>query len=122
MKTIFVVDDNSINLIIAKSVLSEYYEVITMSSAATMFEILESLIPDIILLDIMMPDITGFDALEQLKADAKYAEIPVIFLSGRNDDATKTHGLKMGAADLIEKPFSRPVLLERIKTILDRKP
>jgi len=121
MKTIFVVDDNSINLLMAEDVLSDYYEVITMSSVTTMFELFENIIPDMILLDIMMPNVNGFDALKQLKDNMQYAKIPVIFLTSKTDAATEELGFKMGVADFIKKPFSEPDLLGRIKAILEYK-
>ncbi|MCL2819837.1 MAG: response regulator [Oscillospiraceae bacterium] len=118
MDTIFVVDDNSANLLLAENVLSEHYEVITMVSAKIMFELIENIKPDLILLDIMMPDISGFDALKQLKSGMLYADIPVIFLTSKNDAATEAAGFEMGVVDFITKPFSGPVLLHRIKSIL----
>jgi putative two-component system response regulator len=118
MKTIFVVDDNNINLLAAKEALSENYNVITLSSAALMFEFLDKISPDLILLDIMMPDINGFEALKKLKADERYAFIPVIFLTGRNDAPTEALGFELGVTDFISKPFSKSVLLNRIKTHL----
>jgi len=119
MKTIFVVDDSSINLSKADDALSDHYDVITISSALTMFELLDNLIPDIILLDIMMPGIDGFEALKRLKDDTRYEGIPVIFLTGRNDAATEARGFEMGILDIIEKPFSKEILLDRIKTALE---
>jgi putative two-component system response regulator len=115
MKTIFVVDDSSINLIVAENVLCDYYDVITMLSVSMMFELLEDVIPDLILLDIMMPDIDGFDALTQLRANMRYAGIPVMFLTSKNDAATEARGFEMGVMDFISKPFSGPVLLNRIR-------
>jgi len=118
LKTIFVVDDNTVNLITADEALSEQYNVITLASASTMFDFLNTTMPDLILLDIMMPDIDGFDALKRLRADARYAEIPVIFLTGKSDAATEALGFEMGVIDFISKPFSKPVLINRIKTHL----
>ena len=118
MKTIFVVDDTRSNLLMAEDVLSEHYEVITLISAVTMFELLEDLIPDLILLDIMMPDMDGIAALKQLKSDKRYTGIPIIFLTGKNDEEIETLSFEMGVADFILKPFSGPVLLERIKSVL----
>jgi putative two-component system response regulator len=115
MKTIFVVDDNSANLLMAEEVLSDQYEVITISSAVTMFELLEEVIPDLILLDIMMPDIDGFDALKKLKANSKYADIPVMFLTSKADGATEARGFELGVMDFITKPFYGAVLINRIK-------
>jgi len=120
MKTIFVVDDCSTNLLTAKEALSDHYEVFTMLSASTMFGLFENVLPDLILLDIMMPDINGFDVFKQLKADTRYSEIPAIFLSCKSDTATADLAFEVGGADFIEKPFSTPVLLDRIKTVLER--
>ena len=120
MKTIFVVDDNSTNLMMADEALTDHFNVITILSAFTMFELFDDSIPDMILLDIKMPDISGFDVLKRLKTDARYAGIPVIFLTSLNDAAEEERGYKMGAADFIKKPFSKPVLLERINTVLGR--
>ena len=86
---------------------------------STMFELFENIIPDLILLDIMMPDISGFDAMEQLKANAQYAQIPVFFLTSKSDADTEAVGYKMGAVDFIKKPFSRPALLERVIKFLE---
>ena len=118
MKTIFVVDDNRTNLLVAEDALSGYYEVITQLSASTMFELLEEAIPDLILLDIMMPEMDGFAALKILKEDTRYADIPVVFLTSKNDTETEALGFERGVIDFIRKPFSAPVLLNRIKSIL----
>jgi putative two-component system response regulator len=119
MKTIFVVDDNSANLMMAEGVLSEQYEVITALSAAIMFELLEEVIPDLILLDIMMPDMDGFDTLKRLQGNSKYRDIPVMFLTGKTDGSTESRGFEMGVVDFIHKPFFGSVLLNRIKKHLD---
>ena len=118
MKTIFVVDDNTVNLVTADETLSDYYNVITLASASTLFDFLNNTIPDLILLDIMMPDIDGFEALKRLRANARYAHIPVIFLTSKRDAATEALGFEMGVIDFISKPFSPPVLLNRIRTHL----
>ena len=120
MKTIFVVDDSSINLSMADDALSDHYDVITAASASTMFELLDQIIPDIILLDIMMPDIDGFEAMRRLKDNKRYKEIPVIFLTGKDDKATETLGYEMGSVDFIKKPFNKQMLLDRISSILDK--
>jgi len=119
MKTIFAVDDNHVNLLAAEEVLAEQYNVFTLSSASLMYELLNDVIPDLILLDILMPEISGFEALQHLKADSRYSEIPVIFLTSKNDPATEALGFELGAADFISKPFSKAVLLNRIKTQLN---
>ena len=119
MKTIFIVDDNDVNLLTAEEALSDQFNVYTFSSVADMFELLIDIKPDLILLDIVMPEMNGFDAMTKLKADTRYSAIPVIFLTSRKDTVTEAHGFQMGAVDFISKPFSVPVLLNRIKTHLD---
>jgi len=119
LKTIFVVDDNNVNLLSADEALSNHYRVFTMPSASSMFQLLEDITPDLILLDIMMPEMDGFEALKILKSEHKYSNIPVIFLTSRNDASTESLGFEMGAIDFISKPFSKPVLLNRLKTHLD---
>jgi putative two-component system response regulator len=114
-KTIFVVDDSATNLSMAEEALENHYQVITLSSATKMFGILPKLMPDLILLDIEMPEMDGFDALRRLKASESYSEIPVIFLTSMSDSANEARGIELGAADFIAKPFSEPVLLNRIK-------
>ncbi|MDR0320754.1 MAG: response regulator [Treponema sp.] len=119
MKTIFVVDDSDTNLSMAEAALEVQYRVMTLPSAAKMFALLEKMIPDLILLDIEMPDMDGFDALRKLKAESTWVDIPVIFLTGRNDAEVEVLGFELGAVDFVTKPFSAPVLLNRIKTHLD---
>ena len=117
-KTIFVVDDSSTNLAIAEQALEKHYLAITLSSAAKMFTALTKITPNLILLDISMPEVGGFEAIKRLKANNLYADIPVIFLTGLNDDETEAAGIELGAVDFITKPFSAPVLLNRIKNHL----
>jgi putative two-component system response regulator len=119
MKTIFVVDDSVPNLLTAKSALENSYLIFTMQSTAKMFVILEKLTPDLILLDIEMPEMDGFETLASLKSNPLYADIPVIFLTGNTDDAIEALGFELGVVDFISKPFSAAVLLNRIKTHLD---
>jgi len=115
LSKIFIVDDSDTNLATAEEALEDHYDVMTMPSAAKMFELLEKITPNLILLDIEMPEMNGFEALEKLKNNAGQANIPVIFLTGTVDDAIKKKGLSIGAVDIISKPFSIPVLLEKIK-------
>ena len=117
-KTIFVVDDNLTNLAIVEEALGNHYQTMTLSSAADMFELLEKVTPDLILLDIEMPDMDGLETIKVLQANDKYAEIPVIFLTGRTDSDAEAHGIELGAVDFITKPFSKPVLLNRIRNHL----
>ena len=114
-KTIFVVDDSGTNLSMAEEALEKQYAVITLSSALKMFAILDKVTPDLILLDIEMPQMDGFEAMKRLKGHDLHAEIPVIFLTAMSDPSNEAHGIELGAVDFIAKPFSEPVLLNRIK-------
>jgi putative two-component system response regulator len=116
---IFVVDDSDTNLSMAEEALEDQYRVMTMPSAAKMFALLEKITPDLILLDIEMPEMSGFEALQLLKSNSLWAQIPVMFLTGRTDTAVEVRGFQLGAVDFVIKPFSVPVLLNRIKTHLD---
>ena len=118
-KTIFVVDDNDTNLSTAEEALEDQYRVMTLPSAAAMFELLAEVTPDLILLDIEMPEMDGFDALRRLKANERHAGIPIIFLTSRFDASTEVRGFEMGVVDFITKPFSAPVLKNRIRTHLN---
>jgi putative two-component system response regulator len=119
MKTIFVVDDNDTNLSMANKVLKKNYRVMTLPSAERMFALLEKITPDLILLDIEMPNINGFDALRQLKNNNLWSEIPVMFLTGISDEDVEVRGFELGAVDFVIKPFTAPVLLNRINTHLN---
>jgi len=114
MNTIFVVDDSDVNLVQAKRALEGLYRVRTMSSAARMFEIITKVTPDLILLDIQMPEMDGFAAINQLKSNKQTANIPVMFLTASTDDTIEAEGLEYGAVDFVTKPFSPAVLLNRI--------
>jgi len=114
-KTIFVVDDSLSNLSLAEEALENHYRVVTLSSADKMYSTLEKLTPDLILLDIAMPDESGFDAMKKLKANKHFSEIPVIFLTALTDTFNEALGIELGAVDFITKPFSEPVLLNRVK-------
>jgi putative two-component system response regulator len=119
METIFVIDDSDTNLTTAESALEDIYAIMTMPSAAKMFTMLKKMLPDLILLDIEMPEMNGFEALKLIKENETWAEIPVIFLTSRDDSDTEAHGFELGAVDFISKPFSKPVLLNRIRKHLE---
>lgn len=118
-KTIFVVDDSDTNLLKAEEALENFYRVMTLPSAEKMFDLLDNVMPDLVLLDIEMPGMNGLDALEKLKATRVYRDIPVIFLTSRDDSEVEAHGFELGAVDFISKPFSTPVLVNRIKMHLN---
>ena len=75
--------------------------------------------PDLILLDVNMPDMDGFEVLDRLKKDPAHRNVPVIFLTGDEDVKTETEGLDAGAADFIRKPFAAEVLLKRVRNTVE---
>jgi signal transduction histidine kinase len=117
-KKIVIVDDNAANLSVGRNLLKPYYEVYPAPSAAKMFDILEKFIPDLILLDVNMPEMSGYEAIKILKFDPRHADIPVIFLTAKNDEESELEGFDLGATDYVTKPFSGPLLLKRIASQL----
>jgi len=115
-KLVFVVDDLDTNLTQAETALEEHYTVLTMSSAEKMFKLLGKMTPQLILLDIEMPGLNGFDAMDRLQADSKFATIPVIFVTAKRDTEIEERCYDMGAADFVPKPFADVGLLNRVRT------
>ena len=117
-KTIIAVDDNSTTLVACKKILKPFYEVYPAISATRMFKIMEHIKPDLILLDVDMPDTDGYEAARLLKEDAAFKEIPIVFLTARDDPVSEKIGLNLGAVDYIAKPVTTDQLIERIGKLL----
>ena len=117
-KTIFLVDDDITNLTMGDNVLSEFYNVFTLNSAALLFRMLGRHTPDLILLDVEMPEMNGYETIKRLKEKMETNRIPVIFLTSKSDGESELEGLSLGAIDYIIKPFSPPLLLKRIEVHL----
>ena len=115
---VIMVDDNITNLTTAKNLLADIYDVFTAPSGAKLFLLLEKLTPDLILLDIEMPEMNGYEVIKKLKSDEKTAAIPVIFLTANIDHESEVKGLELGAIDYITKPFSKELLLTRMEVHL----
>ncbi|MDR1134395.1 MAG: response regulator [Synergistaceae bacterium] len=116
--SVMVVDDNITNLKYAKAALSEMYDVFTVPSSAKMFSIIDTLrdgLPSLILLDINMPEMDGIEAVKILKNRVETRDIPVIFLTSRNDPDSEVEGLALGAVDYIAKPFQPHLLRKRVE-------
>ena len=111
---IILVDDNMANLAMGRNMLKTFYEVYPAPSAAKLFEVIENVLPDLILLDIDMPEMNGYEAIKKVKADSRFSDIPVIFLTAKNDEESELEGFNLGAVDYVAKPFSGPLLLKRI--------
>jgi len=112
---IVLVDDNLTNLTAGKSIIKTFHQVIPVSSASAMFGVLEEVKPDLIILDIEMPEMDGYEAIKKLKSDARWRDIPVIFLTAKDDADSEIKGFDLGAVDYVTKPFSAPMLLKRIE-------
>jgi len=117
-KKLIIVDDNPANLSVGRNLLKPHYEVFPAPSAAKLFSLLEKFIPDLILLDVNMPEMNGYEAIKILKADSRFSNIPVIFLTAKSDEESEMKGFDLGAVDYITKPFSGPLLLRRIDSQL----
>lgn len=115
-KIILMVDDVKLNHATARAVLEDTYELYEAYSAKDAFEILEKVTPDLILLDLIMPEVNGMEMLQKLKATPAYAPIPVIFLTASNSAETEVEGFDNGIVDYITKPFVGPVMKKRIET------
>ncbi|MDR2592556.1 MAG: response regulator [Chitinispirillales bacterium] len=114
-RTVFVVDDDLTSLAVAKVALKERYNALTVNSGAQLLKILEKSIPDLILLDIDMPDTDGYETIKALKSNPRTADIPVVFLTAHSNSESELRGITLGAVDYIIKPFSAPLLLKRIE-------
>jgi putative two-component system response regulator len=113
-KTVILVDDNPTNLRAGKCILKDSYQVIVVPSGKNLFAALEVIHPDLILLDIDMPEMNGFQVINRLKANPRTAEIPVIFFTANEDLENITQAFSLGAVDFIQKPCFPPVLQKRI--------
>ena len=111
---IVMVDDDITNLNIARNNLSGIYSIVTVPSGEKLFSLLDKITPALILLDIEMPEMNGYEVMKNLKLKETTAHIPVIFLTAKIDPASEIEGLSLGAVDYITKPFSRELLIKRI--------
>jgi putative two-component system response regulator len=109
------VDDDPVHLNTGKDILKNLYNIFPIPSGKKLFELLEKVSPDLILLDIEMPEMDGYEVIKKLKADGKTADIPVIFLSAHIDPSHELEGLGLGAVDYVFKPFSPILLIRRIE-------
>lgn len=115
---LLLVDDEPANLRVLKQLLSSQYQLIFARDGLEALEIAESRRPDLILLDVMMPSMTGFEVCESLKHNRATSHIPVIFVTALDDDMDEARGFDVGAVDYITKPISPAVVKARVKTHL----
>jgi len=113
---ILIVDDIEINRMILREILQDDYEIVEASSGSEAFELIyeDNISPTVVLLDIMMPGIDGFQVLERIKSSNNTKNIPVLFITAADSEETESRGLKAGAADYVTKPFNHDVVRARV--------
>jgi putative two-component system response regulator len=120
--TVLVVDDTRTNLAIMGDLLSQQYRVRVANSGARALQAVHTQPrPDLVLLDIMMPEMDGYEVMRQLQADPTVRDIPVIFVTAMGADEDEEHGLALGAVDYVTKPIRPAILLARVKAHLELK-
>lgn len=119
MKHLLIVDDDKTNLTMARNALSDVYKITAVLSGEQALRFLNANIPDLILLDINMPEMDGFEVMNAIRQDDRLQYVPVIFLTADTEPETECLCLEKGAVDFITKPFTPPVMLSRISRILE---
>lgn len=119
---ILIVDDERLNVDILVDLLKFDYKIMVAKNGKQALKAVKSKIPpDLILLDIMMPEMDGYEVCRRIKADRTTRDIPIIFVTAMSETSNETEGLKAGAVDYLTKPISPPIVKARVKTHLDRK-
>ncbi len=118
---VLIVDDTPMNIDILVDTLGDDYEMRVALDGETALKDIHEFPPDIILLDVMMPGMSGYDLCEKLKADKKTSNIPIIFITSKNDDKDEEIGLKLGAVDFITKPFNPELVKARVHNQVELK-
>ncbi|WNJ94263.1 two-component system response regulator [Vibrio ruber] len=119
--TVLIVDDNAENRALLGEVLKPYFHVLITTRGEQAIKVCQKHLPDLVLLDIMMPEMDGYEVCLRLKSDERTQEIPVIFLTAKSQVADEQRGFDVGAVDYILKPISPPILLARVYTHLRLK-
>jgi CheY-like chemotaxis protein len=114
-KNILIVDDVKSNLMLLYSILKGEYTVLVARNGPEAIERANEFIPDLILLDVLMPGMDGYSVLTELKNSGKTQHIPVIFITGLNDPDDEEKGLSLGAVDYINKPFDTAIVKQLIQ-------
>ena len=121
MRTILIIDDeDDIRAILTYNLEKENYRVLNASNGKDGIELAQQHTPDLVLLDVMMPEMDGIEVCEYLRADPKTENISICFLTARGEDYSQIAGLEAGADDYVSKPIKPKVLVSRIKAILRR--
>ena len=115
-------DENDVTELIAFHLRQHGYEVGTAASGRAALESIEARKPDLLLLDLMLPDIDGFAVCEMLRRQVKTAALPVIIISAWTERDSRHLGLELGAIDFLNKPFSPRLLVDRVNNLLGNRP
>ena len=118
---LLVVDDQALNIQALYQAFAADHQVLMATSGAQALALCASKQPDLVLLDVVMPDMDGFEVCRRMKADEALRDIPVIFVTAHNDEAAETQGLELGAVDFISKPINPKIVRARVKTHLTLK-
>lgn len=116
---IFVVDDSKANTFLLKQLLEmEGYKVTEINHGSVAINILPKVVPDLVILDVMMPQVSGFDVLRNMKSQPSTQNIPILMYSSIAEDNVIREALDLGADDYVYKPVTREILLSKIKSVL----
>lgn len=118
---VLIVDDTPSNLLVLGEELKEDYQIYVAKSGEEALKRVEAIEPDLILLDILMPGLDGYQVCESLKEKEETRKIPIIFITAKNTEEDEVRGLDLGAVDYITKPFRLPIVKARVKTHLELK-
>ncbi|MCL2163603.1 MAG: response regulator [Oscillospiraceae bacterium] len=119
--TVMIVDDAEINLVMLREIMSSEYNVLSASSGEEAIKIMENELPDIVLLDLNMPDMNGFDVLQRMKETSKLANVLVIFVTAETETYLEEKGLDMGAVDYVHKPYNEIIIKYKVRNHLELK-
>jgi len=120
-KILIVEDDPSFSRAINHMIGKEGYEVITAFNGMTGLRMAKEEKPDLLILDVMLPGLDGFEICSRLRGETQTAKLPIIMLSAKGQDTDKTTGLKVGANEYLTKPVDRAVLLEKLTSLLPKE-
>ena len=120
-KILIVEDDPSFSRAINHMIGKEGYDVITASNGMTGLRMAKEEKPDLLILDVMLPGLDGFEICSRLRGETQTAKLPIIMLSAKGQDTDKTTGLKVGANEYLTKPVDRAVLLEKLTSLLPKE-
>ena len=118
-RTVLVIDDDKMILDMIQGILEDKFEVSAVNDGQKAFRVLERIHPDVILLDLKMPGMDGYDVISRLKVNQEYKSIPVIFLTAVTDEYSVTKCFEAGAEDYICKPFTANALTARLERVLN---